>query len=207
LKSQNVAAFAWSPDGSALAFVTASVGSSAAQIFDLTTSIFRNLSTALLASNGVASFVTWAPDGKRVAYLPINGSGWVIADGITAPQVLSDAGAYPCNRFYPSLGWAPDSTQVAYLSSAATSSCSLATYNVPGNSKRLVSQAAALPDRDPGIRWLNDGKRVVFAFAPDASTGYNNLFVGDVRGTMAFKLSDQLDATTLLVTGLPFAIP
>lgn len=205
LRSQGVATFAWSPDGVKLAFVQVAGSDASALALDTRTNTALFLSSNLLAPSGVMTYLSWSPDSSRVAYLPVAGSGWVIADGVSAPQILADPGAWNCNDQYPSLAWSPDSSRVAYLTAPTSSTCALAAYVLANQTESLISQSTALPVHDPAIRWLNDSKRVLVAMTSDQSN--DNLFVADIRGTTAFELSSQLDASTFLATGLPIIVP
>ncbi len=196
LKAQSVDSYVWSGNGSSLAFISGSGSQSNVWKVDVATSSVTRLSPTAYAVGGVVQYLRWAPDNSRVAYLAAKPAGWrwITSDG--TENVLTDDKAFTCNSIAPSLSWSPAGNTVAYFTTI-DSECQLVLHDLQSNQRRPITQKMQPLFADAGIRWLNDGSRLVFQADADFNNG-NDLWIAYTGGTTARKISDRLDGLDTL---------
>jgi hypothetical protein len=180
-----VTTYTWSGDGAALAYVSAGPAVSMVTRYTLATGFYKTISSSTWASQGVERFVYWRPDNLSIAYLPLNGAGWVVSDG-TAEQLVPDSGASTdCGSYLPKLGWSPDGTSVAYWA-PSTEGCRLTVYELASAHRTQVSQVINSWNSGLGVLWI-DARRILFA-GDSSDQLADALFVANADGTVALDL-------------------
>jgi uncharacterized repeat protein (TIGR01451 family) len=166
--------FAWSPDGSRLAFLRYDFGN---QTTSLGTVAADGSGRTLLTSvpGEYIDSCSWSPDGTRLAFSArpfdtqaVNDVFVINADG-TGRSNLTNGDGF---NIYPS--WSPDGTRVGYArwvyGAEGLASSDVRVVGADGSGLVQIPQAAGEFDSFP--RWSPDGSRLAFTRAlPDGSTG------------------------------------
>ena len=196
--------FAWSPDGSRLAFARfdETDGSQAVYVLDA-----EGTEPLLLVDDAISP--AWSPDGTRIAYLSSDpfagGSTLMVVDagGGEPRTVTEDAGAP---------AWSPDGTWIAYVTSGDTfsdpfggGSEELRVVEADGGEPITLSEAQ--PFGSPP-RWSPDGRSIAYAGGDFmrgdvrviASDGGEPRVLPAPAGTMLGEPAWSSDGRRLLVT-------
>jgi Tol biopolymer transport system component len=149
----HVGDFAWSGDGTSIAFLAASGTNTANHLWvvDADGSGLRESTTFPTAN------ARWSPDGSELAFVGWNDPEWHIgvtnADGTglrwlpTSPDTAVVAGATPA--------WSPDGKKLAFFESGGSSAEALVLANADGSGPRtLLTSAALMSD----LQWLRSGE-------------------------------------------------
>lgn len=183
--ASQVTTYTWSHNGSALAYVSAVGATSQVTSYDVAASTYKAISSSVQAPNGVSQFVYWRPDDQSLAYLPINGLGWIVSDGTTSQVVYDPESTRDCGWYLPKLGWSPDGTAVAYWATSPDG-CRLTVYEFASTRRTQISQVIGSWNSGAGVRWI-DGTRILFA--GDATGQYrDSLHVAYDGGAVALDL-------------------
>jgi len=142
--SDNVAAAAWSPDGSRIAFSGHTNGTKGLYVINSDGSGVKQL------SEKEPHALEWSPRGDHLAFLDSPDHVYVleVASGQTID--LADVGGY-------ALAWSPTGTELAF-----TNDSGLYVYDAETGDRR---QLAVGPSEGP-ILWSPDGSRIAFRFGP-----------------------------------------
>jgi TolB protein len=125
--SEDVLLPAWSPDGTAIAYATAT----GLDVFDTASSTTRQLPVPRLPNGGAS----WSPDGKQLAFLASNGQVWTAnADGSGARQVTYTLVGPNSSVERPA--WSPDGKTIAW-----TQNADLCATDLTGAVRRLTYTA------------------------------------------------------------------
>jgi WD40 repeat protein len=206
--------FAFSPDGTQLAFVRTRIDdTSTIAMLDLGSGTVRELVSTL----GSAAAPGWSPDGSRLVF----DNHIVNADGTNLQQIAPAdlfTGLFgEPGRGYSAAQWSPDGAFIAFASFNDT-----VTTDPPDNSQRLMDLYVVRPDgtglqrlttdtaeplttADPGEfgaafpSWTRDGRIVFIRFPMPPETAYE-LWVTDADGGNATQL-DPTDAAALTALG------
>ncbi|MGZ5249916.1 MAG: Ig-like domain-containing protein [Caldimonas sp.] len=163
-----VAAPAWSPDGSKLAFA----GGGPIWVWSLATSTYAQFASGA----GWASEPGWSPYGSRIAFVA-GGAIWLAnADG-SGQLRLSAAGS---DDSHPS--WSPDGRRIAFARNLGTNS-EIFVMNADGTGATNVTNDPA-QDRNPA--WSPDGRRIAFDTDRD---GNREIYLMDPDGANLLNLT------------------
>jgi Tol biopolymer transport system component len=180
---------AWSPDGNRIAFTrtiwhekadhsgTTDLARSAIYVLDLLRGGLRRVTT-LSDSGELPAYVTWSPDGRRLAYL---GSGFgpyalggfsflcaglhvINADG-TGDHILAAASRTPkaCTAVWEP-AWSPDGDWIAFARSTPSPGGGIDLYLISSNGEQLHRLTHQPQVISVSPSWSADGKRIAFAF-------------------------------------------
>ena len=176
--------FAWSPDGTTLAFSRYDEMSTTAAIY-LTDADGSN--ERLLVEDGFSP--TWSPDGARIAYVdgdPFSGSALtVVAVAGGEPTVLATDAYLP--------RWAPSGERIAFLDGAASGfeTEELVDLRVVDATSGEEATVAQVSSYTPPPAWSPDGTRIAFlAGTFDAPT----VHVVSLETDQTVTLADSGDA-------------
>lgn len=105
---------------------------------------------------------TWAPDGRRLAYLGPNGIWVVDADGTSRRQLAPSCPSTTCTTFDGPPVWSPDGSKIAWLNVPATGLVALEVVSADGSHLRTIAHICQGHD-EGGNRpsWSPDGKWLV----------------------------------------------
>jgi TolB protein len=139
--------FAWSPDGSRIAFTDICFD----DIFVI--NVDGTGLTGLATTANFERFPSWSPDGARIAYSRFNGAEddiWVMdADGSDQTDITND----PADELHPD--WAPDGSRVVYSRDGE-----LAAINPDGSGQANLTSTPGEAEYFP--TWSPDGTRIAF---------------------------------------------
>ncbi|HEY5433907.1 MAG TPA: hypothetical protein VIK13_01620 [Candidatus Limnocylindrales bacterium] len=164
--SQDVLLPAWSPDGSAISYATAT----GLDVFDTADSTMRQLPLPRQPNGGAS----WSPDGKQLAFLASNGQIWIAnADGSGAHQVTYTLVGPNGSVARPA--WSPDGKMIAW-----TQNADLCITNLTGTVRRLTyttrgsnSVDALLPAWQPTSAGTAEPVAAAAVANPQASCDWN----------------------------------
>ena len=154
---------AWSPEGSAMAYVSDRNGSFELFVRDMRTGADRR---AVTGDGAHAVQPAWSPDGTQLAYhSPARGGIWVVPQAGGTPRQVTTFGSRPA--------WSPDGTQLAFQGGPYTEPSAAAFETFGPSSLWVVPAAGGTPRRvTAGWRpegshnrptWFPDGRRLLFA--------------------------------------------
>lgn len=151
----------WSPDGTKLAYATASAPSDI-YLYDLNTGTTRNLTNSFAEDR----YPTWSPDGSRLLFFS-NAVGQfeiysVALDGSDLTRLTMSEGILPAIS--------PDGTQILFTSPTRRN---LFLMNADGSDMRRITQGMRT---DRNAVWSPDGKQAAFVGLINGSE-YNGHFV------------------------------
>jgi serine/threonine-protein kinase len=172
---QEPAGYRWprlSPDGRRLAVgVRMPDGSSRIAVLDLQTG-----SRVVLQEEGNSTEPVWTPDGRRLIYSAVRGTGtdlyWQAADGSGPSELLS---SLPGDQWPTAV--LPDGRTVAFYATGGTSGSGLWTVTLDGGHR--ATQILPSPARIKGARFSPDGKWL--AYSSDES-GREEIYVRPFPG-------------------------
>ena len=155
----------WSRDGERIAYWSGA-GPSSYEIWvvDADGSNPRNVSGDVeLRASTIDPAVSWAPDGRSVAFATTDGRLYVAPVDGSGPGLVGDDALL---RFDPA--WSPDGTLIAFRGEPAGSdplARGVYVIEADGNGEQQISRAVlnANPERRP--QWSPDGSRLVFHLA------------------------------------------
>lgn len=149
--------FAWSPDGTHIAFDSDREGKAGIYVMNADGS---NL-TRVSSSTGDEFFPSWSPDGSRLAFVSLR-------DGDPEIFVMNADGSQPTNltennEFDGLPAWSPDGTRIAFVSLGA-----MKVMNADGSGVAISPWASA----NYGPVWSPDSTRFVYATLSPGSLIY-----------------------------------
>jgi len=171
----------WSPDSSKIAYAV--VKNEPEQIFIASSA--GGIGQPL--ANGVGHEPLWSPNGAKIAFDGYHSGGFgyvdlhiVNPDGTGTPLIVPPS---PYTEWTFS-AWAPDSSRIAYRSTANTGATVYRVMNADGSGDHPL----ASPDSESDARyasWSPDGSRIVYEGALFSEILARNLYVvnADVSGT------------------------
>jgi hypothetical protein len=173
----------WSPDGSALAFVSDADGDREIYVVDLNDDLTPRRAPRQLTRNNFADIdPDWAPDGSVIAFASeAEGAGLfevytIEPNGANLTRITNASGSNTFPR------WAPDMSAIVFVSDR-TGSSNIYTMEPNGNSQRLLTFGAG---RSQNIlpAWSADGLWIAFASDRPVSGRRDkfNWYVMDARG-------------------------
>jgi dipeptidyl aminopeptidase/acylaminoacyl peptidase len=189
--------YAWSPDGSQVAF--ADYSGYGAEIFLMSPD--GSTRTPLTHDGGLASFPSWSPDGTKIAYAsdtappggpdsPYYTPGCeysfkmcpadihvINGDGSGEVRLTND----PTGASMPS--WSPDGSKIAFVSGRADPNGDIFVMN-PDRSG--VTQLTSGPGYDFQPQWSPDGSRIAFESSRGDST---NVYIMNADGSDVHRLT------------------
>src|SRR5581483_7221694 len=182
--------FAWSPDGSKLAFSDDEAGTENIYVVDADGGNRVRLTTGAPFDQGP----TWSPDGTRIAYTRWNGSTdsgdiYVMdADGANKKQLTSERAYF--GDFSPE--WSPDGSKIVYTRSGDTEDVWI--VDASGrNAKRLFHEVGYFSNHPD---WSPDGSKIVFSHWPSGNSWppcvlYGQLYTMGADGSNPTALTDE----------------
>ncbi len=152
---------AWAPDGVRIAFQSNRAGNYDIFIVRADGSGLRNLTEGSMANE---ESPVWSPDGSKLSYLR-GLTPWVMTfDGLGPVQISNRAVAAPLTG--PALAWSPDSTRLAYPSSAPNIPdlwvSTLIAGSQPANISNTPGDAEGPPSWAPNNRIVSDPSGDIF---------------------------------------------
>jgi Tol biopolymer transport system component len=177
----------WSPDGTRLAYATASSPSDI-YIYDLNTGTTSNLTNSFAEDR----YPTWSPDGTRLIFFS-NAVGQfdiysVAPDGTNLTRLTLSEGILPA--------FSPDGTQILF---SGPSQRNLFLMNADGSGMRRITQGERT---DRSAVWSPDGTRAAFVGLLNGSE-YNGHFVFMLDMT-CLRVSDCASQPALAYPGFRF---
>jgi Tol biopolymer transport system component len=152
-----VGALEWSPDSSALLFVTLNAWDNAIYRVDLAGGRERELASG----QGRDYTAVWSPDGSRILFASERGAVegaplYLLEDGDPIPQRITEA-----NHSYVSYRWSPDAKRIATLEWSSLSRFMNMVILEPDSGRRLLVDAKGILFSPPV--WSPDGTRIAFS--------------------------------------------
>ncbi|HEY6785080.1 MAG TPA: hypothetical protein VI159_09010 [Gemmatimonadales bacterium] len=168
-------AFAWSPDGTKLVFVSGrEAGHTAGPIETIDADGSHR--TLLAPSDGGFDSPTWSPDGTKIAYLAA-GEVYVMnaADGSNHTALTSSLGV-------ASIAWSPNGDKLV-LDAGGNDFSRIYVVNADGSELRVLVEGTKF--EGPGLPvWSPDGTRIAYVKTPGRSNNYvAEYWVIDVDGS------------------------
>jgi Tol biopolymer transport system component len=173
--------FAWSPDGSRIAYVDAVEGGNQLRVVNLDGSN----DTKLADYPGPSVAPTWSPDGASLAYA-------AHGKGLTRIQVLDlSSGTVTTVRRIPdeveTLAWSPDGSRVAF-DRRSKERDSVVVMRADGSDPKPIALGGA--NTGPGVpTWSPDGSTLAFVATPRFPSGYGvEVWTARADGTNATRV-------------------
>jgi WD40 repeat protein len=194
----DVTAFAWSPDGSRVAYAGSEL-----HVTDLASG--RTISSGNIGS---VTTIAWSPDGTSLAVDSVSADRdriiVVAADG-SGQQTLVDQGA-PQGPSAPA--WSPDGSRIAYVSTPQKEGATNAHFSFEvwvvgadgSNPTRIFAGKCCIGDWDGPI-WSPDGERV--AFFDDVDVSYGTWLAMNADGTGEPDQITEVEAKSWGREGIP----
>lgn len=200
LHSGSDTAFAWSPDGNRLVFLSRLRSEPCAFAFLMLADLRRGTIRPLADRPGLYSRPAWSPDGQYLAYVESNGrlQALRLSDGLV--QVLSedayvskvtDLSGDPVDAVPAAPRWV-DATHLAYLRSDGSGRrAGLAQVALDGSERGILVQESVNPY--DGFAFTPNGQRLAYALSADAQSdeGETPLVVVDLRSGERLEISDN----------------
>lgn len=187
----DVTAFAWSPNGTHLAFIADGHTDSVMELYvvDPTGAEPPNRVSGALPGLADVSAFAWSPDGKRLAYLAdahTDGLGdlYVVGvDGATAPVRISTAASGSTSGL-TSLAWSPTSDEILARGDVdVLGRTALYVFRADGSAKTRLDTFTTSTGTVASAVWSPTGKFVGFVSTPASGTPYS-LYVATPDGSM-----------------------
>jgi Tol biopolymer transport system component len=201
----DVTAFAWSPDGTRIAYGTRQGSVYSVNVDDGDHSLLARLPDSSVAGGvyGPGFGITWSPDGAHIAVQvghtrdnsPVDTLYFMNADGSDVRQVAEGSkvqGVY----FGPNLSWSPDGTRMAFAtwSGRREDRQQIWTASPDGSTPILLFEAASAASADFGSAgspvWSPDGERIAFGSA--TTNGKAVWLVANADGTGVAREINEL---------------
>lgn len=175
---------AWSPDGQKIAFVSSRPYTltleSGQLVIDAGPEIWvmdadgGNPTRVTGGQEDQALYPTWAPDGRRLAYMNISNRIDVIMHVLGEELGQSLTAEAPFGSWSPA--WSPDGRQLAFMADQEDGNKEIYVMDADGsNVKNLTNSQAA--EADPS--WSPDGKKILFVSNRD---GHAQVYMMDADG-------------------------
>ena len=168
---------AWSPDGSALAFVAGAGGRYHLYLADVAGGEVRRL----VSQDNQITFPVWSPRGDRLAYVVVFGRD----DGLYVVNVVAGTERRLSDNITYTPLWSPSGEEIVYTA-ANSGNSEVYVIDVASGALRNVSNDSAY-DSDPV--WSPDGTRIAFYSLRECNE--LSLYVVDADGTNRRRLLDH----------------
>ncbi|MDY0387489.1 MAG: hypothetical protein RBT65_10255 [Methanolobus sp.] len=198
---------AWSPDGSKIAYVSAS--SENGKVWDIVESedetrqrllnssnICKESDIWVINSDGTENIKLtdsrgpylepqWQPGGDRIAYVsnnPENKGIWIIeSDGSRKSRILK-------GNVYD-IAWSPNGSEIAYVKTDQNQTTALWVTNVNGSKQRKISNDSGYFKVYSFPAWSPDGEKIVFNYG---NIGEYGLWIMNRKGDNKIKIGEGL---------------
>ena len=166
--------YAWSPDGSQIAFGSERNGA------PLNIYLMRadGSGPQQLTHAGISFAPNWSPDGRRITYLGQRGAVvevWAINTDGTGEGSLTNQG-----RDSRDPTWSPDGSKIVYMSASSTGISDIWTVNADGNGEFNVTSNGA--DNSYPV-WSPDGRQIAFVVDHGVSVDAPRVWVVSAEGS------------------------
>ena len=156
----------------------------------------RHIFTDDFTTDNGATRAALSPDGRQVAYTTDTALYVVDADGTNKTQLAQGGFASPHSawQYNPLLtSWSPDSTRIAYTTTAPYTDTALYIAKADGTSNRKLT---TINDGYTTFKWSSDSNRIAFTVPLDHGDDFNlsedleaELFIANADGTDARQIA------------------